>query len=232
MALSTILGIGSLISGLFGGGKSATSASSETQSTTSTKAAQQFSPEVLAPLESLMKTLLTDGSFATAQQGLTGQLGRVNTAAAAAPFDVDAFVNDTMARATSGAQFDLESGLNKLFSATGTSETDNSMTALLANRLRTDTASNLAGIGAQARATGEQIRTAQSQGQTSEIVALSNSIANQMLGLLDIGKGSAVTSQESTQSTKNATGNASEQESFFDRLSKTLGSFAQSAASA
>lgn len=229
MALETILGIGTLLSGLFGGGSKKTENQTQSQTTVANKTATQFSPDVLAPLESLMKTLLGNENFQTAQSGLAGRLSQVQTAAAAPAFDVDAFVDDTMARAEATAKFDLESGLNKLFSGTGTSEGDNTMTALLANRLRTDTAANLAGIGAQARATGEQIRSTQSQGITSEITTLSNSIANQLIGLLDVGKGASVSSREETQQNAQSTGTAQDQKSFFDRLSSTLSTLNQSA---
>ena len=230
--LETILGVGSLLSGLFGGGSNAQKSETTNETITSNKQGQQYSDAILTQLENLLGNVLGGDWFSTAQSGLSGRLEQVQTQAARPAFDVDAFVNDTMQRASSAAQFDLESGLNKLFSATGTSEGDNSMTALLSNRLRTDTAANMAGIAAQARSTGEQILSQQQQGLTSEVSTLSNSMVNQILGLLDVGKGANVSSTETQTKQSQTSGTAQENKSLMDRINGVLGTLQQSAQNA
>jgi hypothetical protein len=86
------------------------------------------------------------------------------------------------------------------------------MTALLENRLRNDTAANLAGVRAGAVSTGEQIRQAEESRLTAGIQGLSDSLANQVLSLVTQGRGArtagTTTSEEaSTETTKtNTTG--------------------------
>lgn len=211
----TALGLGAigstLANGLFGGSRTNTSSSTVQSSTGNTEGSsvrqygeQQYNDEILAGLESLLGTQMS--SFGTSTAATQARLGQLSQQAQLAPFDVAQYEQQVAGQAAARAGLDLDSSINRLFSATGTSSNDNSMTALLENRMRNDTASNLAGISAGARATGEQIRQSQEAQLTSGIQGLSDSLANQVLSLMTQVRGArtagtATTNEEVNEST-------------------------------
>lgn len=186
------------------------SAGSETQIQT------RLNEQLLGGLESLLGTLVGGGGGAlgagqTAIQQRIGGLGN-NT------FDVEGFVSGIMTDAQSRSRSGLESDINGLASSVGGTGAGNSMVALLNQRLRDDSAANLAGVQAQATAQGEAIRGRQSE----ELATLAQSGAQGMLGLLSGLLGARTESEvaselgqvtdRSASQTRDVSGTATQQE--------------------
>lgn len=227
--LSTILGVGKIATGLFGGGSKTSGSSSTSASGTQRGMTQSFSDEVLASLDKTLLEALNSGGLTEGQNALRSRLGQLSTAAQEPAFDVESFTQGITDQATAAAGLDLDDQINSMISAVGGSETGNSMVALLGNKLRNTTAANLAGISAQARGTGEQIKTTQQSALTNDIAAMSNSLATQILGLIGQVKGGRVAEQVETQQTTNTT---SQQTTREDPWKNLFSLFSNSAAAA
>lgn len=125
--------------------QSSTTDTKQTGTTTgqTSQSSSLFSDPVLSSLEDAVQALL----------GQT--MGGVKTTVG--DFDPMSFVQNGLAAARSTAEGDLASQINQTISATGGSTSNNSMAALLANRLRTDTASQLAGVEANLNSQAQSI---------------------------------------------------------------------------
>lgn len=196
--LSVLTGIGTLVSPLL----NQASPQKTTESGSKTMAGQAYNDTVLSGLNNLMTAAMQTGNFGTSQDALTGRLSQVQTAAGNPTFDVDAFTSGITQQATAATQMDLDSQINGMLSSTGSSETGNSMSALLGQKMRNNAAANLAGITSNARATGEQIKMQQGQALTGEIASLTDSISNQILALMQVGKNAATAATESSNTTQ------------------------------
>ena len=185
------------LSSLFGdkGGGSSTTSYTKEQSS------QQYSDEVLAQVNSLLSAGLTSGQFEEGQEAIGGRLKQVQSAAQEPEFNVDDFVSGITRQAAAATQGNLESNINAILSATGTSETGSSMSALLGNRLRNDAAANFAGITSQARATGQEIKRTDRESLSSQIQGLGGTLSQQILALLSAGKGAQAKGKASGTST-------------------------------
>lgn len=223
-----------IISGILGaldgilGDKQKQSESFERDSTTNTKAsAQDLSPELLKSLESLFQSQVTGPGFGQSQDAISARLAQLSTQAQQPQFDVASFSKGVTDQAASAANLDLESNINAILSNSGGSETGNSMNSLLANKLRNQTAANLAGINQQATATGEQIRQGQ-QGQiTAGIQGLSSTLSNAILELIKSTRGASNTGQSESKEHTEGTGNvsASQTTNPFSAFANIFGSF-------
>lgn len=170
------------------------SGTSNTQQTAAEKSKQNqvtttYSSDVLASLDSLLKSQLASGTSEQATDAVAGRLEQVQADAAGPQFDVGNYVSGIAAAAGAATQSDLDSRINEILSATGTSETGNSMSALLGNRLRNEAAANLAGIVSNATATGNQIRQQESANTTGQINDLTGNLNAQLNSLLGVAQG-------------------------------------------
>lgn len=171
-----------------------------------------YSSDILASLDSLLKSTFAAGGAEMATDALQGRLMQIEQQAVAPQFDVNNFVSGIASAAGAEIQNDLDSKINTMLSATGSSESGNSMAALLGNKLRNDAAASMAGVVSQATAQGEAIRQAQ-QGQiTEEISGLTGQLSGQIAQLLQVaqgatqqttGVGSVLTSQQQSGQTTN-----------------------------
>lgn len=173
------------------------------ENTNTTGQTTNYSSDVLASLDSLLTSQLGSGAPQKATDVLSGRLDQLKASAAAPAFDVDQYVSGIAAGAKAGIQNDLDSQINSILSATGSSEGGNSMSALLGAKLRNDASANLAGITSQARAQGEQIKIGQQESITGQIGSVTNDLSNQLAQLLASAKGG----QQNTTGTANTTSN-------------------------
>lgn len=188
------------------GSSSTTGTGSTTQTgaetSTSTGTTTNYSASVLASLDALLTEQLGNG---TAQQGsdaLSQRLEQIKAQAAKPGFDVDGYVSGIAQAASVDQQNTLDSNINSILSRTGTSESGNSMSALLGNKMRGEASANLAGIVSQAQATGSQIKNAEQESLTQQISGLSNDLGTSLANLLAAAKGGSST-QTGTSDTKN-----------------------------
>jgi len=225
--MGIISGILGALGGIFGD-KSKQNESFVRDSTTKTNAsAQDLSPELLKSLESLFQSQVQGPGFGQAQDAISARLAQLSTQANAPQFDVAGFAKGITDQATAAAGLDLESNINSVLSGSGASEGGNSMNALLANKLKNQTAANIAGISQQATATGEQIRQGQ-QGQiTAGIQGLSSTLSNAILDLIKSTRGASNTgkseSVEHTEGSGTMTGTQSTNP--FSAFANLFGSF-------
>jgi hypothetical protein len=178
-----------------------TTTATGTEKTQTTDKTSQYSSEVLASLDSLLMQSLGSGTAQQATDALQGRLNQVKNAAAAPAFDTEGYVAGIANAAMARTQDDLDSRINSMLSATGSSESGNSMAALLGNRMRNDAAANLAGIVSNATAQGQQIAQSEQESLTSQISGLSNDLAGQLQNLLGVAKGGQSTSVGTGQAT-------------------------------
>lgn len=186
--------IGGILGGLGGlfGKKSKSNESFEKHSEVTTEAENQdLSPELLKMLEGLFLGNVGSGNFEQAGDAMSTRLDQIMAQTKQPSFDVGGFAKGITEQATAGAQLDLESQINNILSTSGSSESGNSMSALLANRLRNTTAANLAGISAEATATGEGIRQSQEKLATESIMGLSGGLSDQILSLIQSTRGAS-----------------------------------------
>lgn len=208
--LGLLGGLASGLGGLFGKKSSSKESFSRDSTVDQTASAQDLSPELLQQLEGLFSSVLSGGGMEQSQAALSAQLARVLEQAGGPEFNVDRFVSDLMQSATSGAQLDLESNRNALLSQAGGASADgNSMAALLVNRLQNNTASALAGAGAEARAAGEGILRTNRESSTSQISGLSDGLAQGILGLIQQTRGANTTGTSQTKEKTTGTGTQS-----------------------
>lgn len=207
--LSIIGGVGSLLGGLFGGGDNEQKTDMTTTSH-SEATAQDLADPLLQQLKELFTSVVGSGQFTQAGNAVAGRLGQLTDQSKQPQFDVNAFAKGITDQATANAGLDLESSINGLLSKSGTTESGNSMNALLANKLRNQTAANLAGISQQATATGEGIRESQ-QGQiTQGIQSLGSTLASQILALIQQTRGAENKGVSDTKTHQVGTGTASQ----------------------
>lgn len=183
-------GFGAILGGLkgilslFGGGGSTSEFSYEKD-----QWSQQYSDELLGKFEALMGSGLDSGQFEKGQEAIGGRLDQIIAASNQPEFNVEDFTKGITSQATAATKAGLESSVNGILSSTGASEGGSSMAALLAGRMRQDAADNLAGITSQARATGEGIKRAEQESLTTQIGNLGGTLSQQILALLNTGKG-------------------------------------------
>lgn len=189
------------------------------ESSATTGATTNYSSDVLAALDSILTQSLGSGTSQQATDALSGRLGQVQDAAAQPGFDVEGYVSGIANAAQVGIQADLDSRINSILSATGSSETGNSMSALLASRLRNDAASNLAGIVSNATAQGTQIQQGQQESLTTQISGLSGDLTTQLVNLLGAAKGGAQQTTGTAQSLSDQ-GQRTEQRQLVEEQSK------------
>jgi hypothetical protein len=148
---------------------------------------------VLASLDSLLKAQLGGGSgTGTAQQAtdaIADRLTQIQELANKPAFDVNGYVAGITQAATAATQNDLDSRINSILSATGSSEGGNSMSALLGAKLRNDATANLAGVTANAKLAGEQLATQQNESLTNQVGSLSGDLMTNISNLLAAAKG-------------------------------------------
>ena len=232
--LEIIGGLAGALGGLFGDKKKQSESFESTTNTESEAQSQDLSPELLKSLESLFQTITQGGQFEKAGDAVSGRLDQILQQAAQPQFDVASFAKGITDQAVAGAQLDLESSINDMLSASGISESGNSMSALLANKMRNTTAANLGGISAEATATGEGIRQAQ-QGQITEgIAGLSGSLSDQVLGIIQSTRGASnkgtAKSKEHTKGTGTMAGKS--QSNPFSAFANIFGSLSGAKANA
>lgn len=143
------------------------------------------------------------GVLAGLEQQVMQLLGQSRSAGSfESSFDPDAYVEGVMAAAESQAQNQVDLGVNNVFSTVGGRE--NSMSQLLAAKIRNDSAANLAGVRSQAEGSAQQILRenflANAQG-----VSADNSFLTQLTNALKGGVSTGTTSETGTQ-----TGNTSQ----------------------
>lgn len=193
-----LAGLGSVmggLGGLLGGLKSPEvppviqllNSSSETRGTSAIEK-NELSESLIKELEKLTGGRLD--SFGTTEKALTGV---IQSASSAPKFDVDSYVNGVMSSATARATGELESNINKTADAAGGSESGNSMVALLGNRLRNDTNASLAGINAEATATGTRLAAETETSRTQNILGASQGLSQDTLGILQLLRGASTT---------------------------------------
>lgn len=169
---------------------SQTQQSNQTGSQTQTN----FGSGVLAGLESQVMQLL----------GQSREAGSFESG-----FDPSAYVEGVMAAAESQAQNSVDLGVNNVFSTVGGRE--NSMSQLLASKIRNDSAANLAGVRSQAEGSAQQILRenflANAQG-----VSADNSFLTQLTNALKGGVSTGTTSEIGVQTgTTQQTGTSAQQ---------------------
>ena len=183
-----------------------TSTGKESSSTTGTTT--NYSSDVLAALDSmLLQQLGAGGAGGNANSALTDRLKQVQALAAQPGFDVAGYAKSVTDASAVAGQNDLDSRINGILSATGSSEGGNSMSALLGAKLRGEEATRLAGVNAQATMAGQQLADAQQVNITNQIGSLTGDINNQLANLLNAAKGGA------QATTGTATGTSSQTQS-------------------
>lgn len=218
--LSGLLNIG----GNLIGNKSKQSFTKSDTATTNASSTDLSNP-LLTSLEALLGKTLNSGGFTNANNAIGTRLKQLSAQAKQPQFNVDKFAAGITKQATSAADLDLTSAINGILSKTGTTESGNSASALLANKLRNQTAANLAGISAQATATGEQIREGQ-QGQLTEGIGnLGNSLVNEILGLLQSTRGARQSGTSTTNESSFGSGSGTDKGNPFAGLSDIFKSF-------
>lgn len=193
-----------------------TNAGSGTSNTTGTSAQQQsqqgqqqttahtssLGHDVVAGLGGAITSLLSNvlsgstGDRATVMRGVDS-MGN---------FDVGSYVNGTLAQARASQGSHLGELIGSIFSRVGGTSGNNSAATLLEERAKNDAAANLAGVEAQARATGAQIQTGQ---LNATAAALANSGGAALIPALATalkGGETNTTQQDLSQQIQNVTG--------------------------
>lgn len=189
---------------------SATTSNTATTGTTATSGATKNTGTTAQQTSGIQEQVNTSRSFsdpviAALESMVLGQLGSSGStggprAESLSGFDAEGFVSGGLAAAESRQRMDLESSINGLFDAIGGGAGDNTMAALMANRLRGDAAANLAGIESQLVGQANQIQRENVGAAISER-ATDNAFVNQLLANLKGGVATtegAVTSQQAT----------------------------------
>lgn len=194
------------------GGSTSNVTGNETQQSQTGQTTTNYSSDVLASLDSLLKQQLAGGGaqIQQAQDALGGRLQQIQAIAGQPQFDVNNFVSGIASQAAAATQSDLDSRINTMLSASGSSETGNSMSALLGNRLRNEAAANFAGIVSGAQAQGTQIAQAQQESITGQISGLAGGLGSQLATLLGATQGAQSTTTGQSTSTGQSTQQAQE----------------------
>lgn len=237
--LEAITGIAGALGSIFGGGKNKTvtqhEARNEWTENKSAAESQDLSPELLKALEGLFVRQIGTGQLEQGGQAVQQRLAQLMDMSKQPQFDVERYAAGIRNAATSAAQLDLESSINGMLSSAGVSEGGNSMNALIANKLRGQTAAQLGGVFSQAFGQGEQIRQAQQQQITEGVSGLGGQLAEMMLGLVAATRGASQTGKSetlehawgksvaSTKGEQNIPSVTNNIGSFFTSLGKNLG---------
>lgn len=193
------------LGGLFSGMGGSTSETQQNFESTTEGTSNIDRTELSGKLLRSLENLFNKGQLKKNQKAVQGSLTALlqdNAEGAKEDFDVDAFVNGIMQQATSVATMDLDKNINLAEGAVGSTQGNNSMAALLANRLRNETSANLAGVKAQAVAEGTKIADEKDSAATERAVALTGMMTNNLSTFLQLLRG-AKTKQ--TQKTKEHT---------------------------
>jgi hypothetical protein len=167
----------------------------QTQNTTGTES--RLDAQTRALLQKQVQGLL--GSASNGVNSVNRQLTDFNKTS----FDPTAFVNGITQAATSTAMGQQESDINQLEAGTGGTTGTNSAAALLANKIRTNTASQIAGVRSSATAQAQQI-----VGQRAQTAAgLSSSLNDSIGGMLQLLEGAGATTTNSSTGRNALTGN-------------------------
>lgn len=197
--LDILTGVAGALGGLFGKKNKQSESFESTTNSEAEASSQDLSPELLKTLEALFQSTVGGGGFQKSGQAMSSRLDQILAQAQAPQFDVSGFSKGIVDQAVAGAGLDLESGINDILMGSGMSEGGSSMSALLANKLRNQTAANLGGIASEATATGEGIRLAQ-QGQITEgIAGLSGGLSDQILQLIQSTRGASNTGKSKSK---------------------------------
>lgn len=187
--------VGSFLSG-GAGSESETSQNYESTTTgSSTINRTELPPEVLAAMATLFSGGQLEKNQADVQGALTGQLKNV-TESQKNPFDIGAYVSGIMKSAENTANNDMAKSINATESSIGGTQSNSSMAALLANRMRTDTAASLAGIKGQATAEGTALATQQQQSGTESIMGLTGAMSKNLTDMLQLFRGAQTTQKQ------------------------------------
>lgn len=184
-------------SGSSSGSSSTTQQNQQTGVTTSdilsSGSTSSFSGETARGIEDSISQLLAgiNESGAIVGQGVSGLQN----------FDPAAFVNGILSQASSRVNSDLEASLNGLFDRIGGGSGDNSIAALLSQRLTGDAAANLAGVEAQAQGQAQDILRNNVLG-TSQALASVNQFGPDLINALK-GGNVTTTQQQTGQQTEN-----------------------------
>jgi len=214
--LSGIVGISKLASNFIGGGAGSKTNQSGNQSSTqnvtgnqsqSTAGSQsanrrEYSDAFLQQLELITRDAL--GSSAYGADALRTTLDDIQKNPV--DFDADAFVKGVTDSARTAATYKTDADINATVSATGGSTSGNSASALLANRIKNETAANLAGINSNARGTAAQIESGLQANRVSSITGITDSVDRSLTSLLAALRGGEV--QQDTTSKENMVGNS------------------------
>lgn len=236
--LMPLLGIGSnLLGTIFGNQTNDSAKKTETVNTTGTTksgAADSFAGTTsTSNLDDATKSILT-----TLVQQLLPGVTQGNTAVkntlsqiSGAPFDPQAYVKGIMTAATSNAMGQQESDLNGIAANNGGAADSNSATALLASKIRNQTANNLAGVQAQATGDAQNIvnnhastvaglSSQLDQGTTGLLAALQNATSTQKTNQIQTN-----TTQQAaaSKSTTNTSGKSNSTNNDWNSFFKTLG---------
>lgn len=204
--LSLLGGIAGALGSLFGDKKK--ESFNRTSDTTTTASSQDLGPTLLRNLESLFNSQLRKGGFQHSAAALDTRLGQLLEQSKRPEFDVSGFASGIARQATAGAQLDLESQIGGMLSKLGATESGNSAGALLANKIRNNTAANLAGIISQATAQGEQIRQSGQQMLNEGFTSIGGTLANEILNLIQVTRGARNTGTSNTKEVSMGSGNA------------------------
>jgi hypothetical protein len=187
------------------GTSAANQATTGKESSATTGTTTNYSSDVLASLDALLTSSLGNGAAQKATDTLSGRLDQLKASAAQPAFDVNGYVSGIAQAATSATQSDLDSRINSILSATGSSEGGNSMSALLGNKLRNEASANLAGVISNANIAGNEMAQKQQESLTSQMSGVSNDISTQLAQLLSAAKGGTqqTTGAANTVSTQN-----------------------------
>lgn len=187
---------------------------SNTQSsTTSTTSQNSFSDALAGGIENSISTLL--GGIGSTQDAVNNSIAKLSG------FNAGQFVQDSVAAAQSKVQSGLDESLGGLFDAIGGNPGQNSMSALLANRLTGDAAATIAGVRGQAEQTAAQIlqqnaaTTADAAGgiaglapaligafKGGNVTGQQTNLAQEIANLVGASTGQTNTAEQSTQNTQ------------------------------
>jgi hypothetical protein len=218
--LTGLLKLGSNFLGGGAGDSSSVNQNSTTNSTTKTDNSQQtqqstrlFSDGFLQILEKISADAL--GSSAQSQSAIRDQIDNVskaNLGKAEIPFDMQGYIDGIVKQATSKTNNQLESDINSTESAIGGSSSGNSMSALLAGKLRNNAAADIAGITANATGTGAQIKSGLAESRanllssgSTQLAGLGNSVDSTLANLLTALKGGEQFQETGTKESNTST---------------------------
>lgn len=169
---------------------------------------QNFDSTTLAGLQSLVQQLTGSAGAGAANDTLSSQVANLGK------FNAEDYVAGVKSSAQATADQNLDSAIGTTQAGIGGTESTNSAAALLGNRLRTDSASSVAGQVAQAQQTAAGI----SQGNVAAAQGAVNSQQSFLSTLLDALKGGTATTTATstggttTSGTSNTSGSTSTNE--------------------